>query len=166
VSQLNLALCAGAAAGPGKNPPKSGFKKHRIMATQEDKRIQWKNLRFTPEEYQLLEKRFKKTSFRKLSEYMRNVLLEKPVTVNYRDNAMDDVLEEMILLRQELNAIGNNLNQAMRNINSAHGSADTRLWMNLLGVINTKLEPSINQIKDRMNQYADIWSQKLRAGKA
>jgi len=136
------------------------------MATQEDKRIQWKNLRFTPEEYQLLEKRFKKTSFRKLSEYMRSVLLEKPVTVNYRDKAMDDVLEEMVLLRQELNAIGNNLNQAMRSINSTHGSADTRLWMNLLSVINTKLEPSIGHIKERMNQYADIWSQKLRAVKA
>lgn len=79
------------------------------MATQEDKRIQWKNLRFKPEEYQLLEKRFKKTSFRKLSEYMRSVLLEKPVTVNYRDKAMDDVLEELVLLRRELNAIGNNL---------------------------------------------------------
>lgn len=136
------------------------------MATQEDKRIQWKNLRFKPEEYQLLEKRFKKTSFRKLSEYMRSVLLEKPVTVYYRDKAMDDLLEEMILLRQELNAIGNNLNQAMRSINSAHGNADTRLWMNLLSVINTKLEPSIGQIKERMNQYADIWSQKLRAVKA
>jgi len=136
------------------------------MVKQENKRIQWKNLRFKPEEYQLLEKRFKKTGFRKLSEYMRSVLLDKPVTVNYRDKAMDDVLEEMILLRQELNAIGNNLNQAMRCINSAHGNADTRLWMNLMSVINSKLEPSINQIKERMNQYADIWLQKLRAVKA
>jgi len=136
------------------------------MAKQEDKRIQWKNLRFKPEEYKLLEKRFKKTSFRKLSEYMRSVLLEKPVTVNYRDKAMDDVLEEMILLRQELNAIGNNLNQAMRSINNAQSNADTRLWINLLSVINTKLEPSISQIKERMNQYADIWSQKSRAVKA
>ena len=136
------------------------------MAKQEDKRIQWKNVRFTPEEYQLLETRFKKTRFRKLSEYMRSVLLEKPVTVNYRDKAMDDVLEEMILLRQELNAIGNNLNQAMRSINSAHGNADNRLWMNLMSIINSKLEPSISQIKERMNQYADIWSQKLRAVKA
>ena len=136
------------------------------MAIQEDKRIRWKNLRFKPDEYRLLEKRFEKTSFRKLSEYMRSVLLEKPVTVNYRDKAMDDMLEEMVLLRQELNAIGNNLNQAIRSINSAHGNADARLWMNLLSVINTKLEPSINQIKERMNQYADIWSQKLRAGKA
>ena len=134
--------------------------------TQTANRTRWKNLRFQPDEYQLLEGRFKKTQFRKLSEYMRSVLLEKPVTVFYRDKAMDDVLEEMVLLRQELNAIGNNLNQAMRSIHSAHGQADTRLWMNLMSVINSKLEPSINQIKERMNQYADIWSQKSGAAKA
>jgi hypothetical protein len=136
------------------------------MSEQEDKRSRWYNIRLKPDEYQLLNGRFKKTQFRKLSEYMRSLLLEKPVTVTYRDKAMDDVLEEMILLRQELNAIGNNLNQAMRNINSTHGNADARLWMNLMSIMNGKVEPSINEIKDRMNQYADIWSQKLRAEKA
>lgn len=136
------------------------------MSEQEENRSRWYNIRLKPDEYQLLNKRFKKTRFRKLSEYMRSVLLEKPVTVIYRDKAMDDVLEELVLLRRELNTIGNNLNQAMRNINAAHGNADTRLWMNLMSVINSKLEPSISQIKERMNQYADIWSQKLRAAKA
>jgi len=136
------------------------------MAKQEDKRIRWKNLRFKPDEYALLEGRFKKTRFRKLSEYMRSVLLEKPITVNYRDKAMDEVLEELVLLRKELNAIGNNLNQAMHSINSAHGNADSKLWMNLVSVANNKVEPAIAQIKERMNQYADIWSQKLKAVKA
>ncbi|GAB3916970.1 plasmid mobilization protein [Mucilaginibacter boryungensis] len=136
------------------------------MDKQEDKRIRWKNLRFKPDEYQLLETRFKKTRFRKLSEYMRSVLLEKPVTVNYRDKAMDDVLEELILLRRELNAIGNNLNQAVYQINAAHGNADARLWSHLLSTITGRVEPSINQIKERMNEYAELWSQKLKAVKA
>lgn len=136
------------------------------MGTPEENRSKIWPIRLKPGEYEQLEKRFKKTRLRSLSEYARNVLLEKPVTVNYRDKAMDDVLEELILLRQELNAIGNNLNQAVRHINSAHGNADSRLWMNLLGVINSKLEPSINQIKERMNQYAELWSQKSRAAKA
>ncbi|WDF81154.1 hypothetical protein PQ469_14175 [Mucilaginibacter sp. KACC 22773] len=136
------------------------------MDKQEDKRIRWKNLRFKPEEYQLLETRFKKTRFRKLSEYMRSVLLEKPVTVNYRDKAMDEVLEELVLLRRELNAIGNNLNQAVYQINAAHGNADGRLWAGLLHTIHSQVEPAINQIKERMNQYADLWSQKLKAVKA
>ena len=131
------------------------------MENEEENRSRILLTRLKPAEFKLLDNRFKKTRFRKLSEYIRSVLLEKPITVTYRDKSMDEVLEELILLRRELNAIGNNLNQAVRNINSAHGNADTRLWVNLLGVINGKLEPSIIQIKDQMNKYADIWSQKL-----
>jgi hypothetical protein len=136
------------------------------MSTEEEKRTRWYNIRLKPDEYEMLENRFKKTRFRKLSEYMRSVLLDKPITVNYRDKAMDDVLEELVLLRRELNAIGNNLNQAVYQISAAHGNADMRLWANLLSVVNSKIEPSITQIKERMNQYADVWSQKLKAGKA
>ena len=131
------------------------------MENQGENRSRILLTRLKPAEFTLLDSRFKKTRFRKLSEYIRSVLLEKPITVTYRDKSMDEVLEELILLRRELNAIGNNLNQTVRNINSAHGHADTRLWVTLLGVINSKLEPSILQIKDQMNKYADIWSQKL-----
>jgi hypothetical protein len=131
------------------------------MENEDANRLKRVTTRFKEDEFKVIDNRFKKTRFRKLSEYIRSVLLEKPVTVMYRDKSMDEVLEELILLRKELNAIGNNLNQTVRNINSAHGGADTRLWINLLGVINSKLEPSINQIKDRMNNYAELWSQKL-----
>lgn len=136
------------------------------MENKEEKRSKILLTRLKPAEFTLIDNRFKKTRFRRLSEYTRSVLLERPITVIYRDKSMDEVLDELILLRKELNAIGNNLNQAVRNINCAQGYADTRLWVNLLSVINSKLEPSIIQIKDRMNNYADLWSQKLRAGKA
>ncbi|MVN91536.1 plasmid mobilization protein [Mucilaginibacter aquatilis] len=136
------------------------------MGTAEDKLTRVLLTRFKQAEYDLINNRFKKTRFRKLSEYVRSVLLNKPVTVFYRDKSMDDLLEEMVNLRQELNAIGNNLNQAMRSINATHGHADARLWMNLLNVVNGKLEPAILQIRDRMNNYAEVWSQKLKAVKA
>ncbi len=45
---------------------------------------------------------FKKTRFSKLSEYVRSLLLGKPVIVLYRDRSMDEILEEMVNLRQEL----------------------------------------------------------------
>lgn len=100
-----------------------------------------------------------------MSEYARALLLGKPVTILNRDKSIDDLLEELMILRKELNAIGNNLNQAVRNINSARGAANNRLWENLLVIINNKLEPSVSEIKDRINSYAILWSQKLKAGK-
>jgi hypothetical protein len=131
------------------------------MENEEENRSHILLTRLKPAEFKLIDNRFKKTRFRKLSEYIRSVLLEKPITVTYRDKSMDEILEELILLRRELNAIGNNLNQTVRNINSVHPKADTRLWLNLLSVIKDELEPSIIKIKERMNKYADTWSRKL-----
>lgn len=136
------------------------------MEQENENRSKWIKVRLKPSEEELLNKRFKKTPFQNLSEFGRAMILGKPVTVIHRDKSMDELLEELILLRRELNHIGNNLNQAVRNINSAHGFSDARLWMNLLTIINGKLEPSINEIKERMNKYADLWSQKLKVERA
>lgn len=79
---------------------------------------------------------------------------------------MDETLEELALLRKELNAIGNNLNQAVRQINTAHGNADNRLWLNLLSIIGSKVDPAISQIKERMQIFSEIWSRKSEPGEA
>ncbi|MDT3404248.1 plasmid mobilization protein [Mucilaginibacter terrae] len=136
------------------------------MGKTQENRSRWLKVRLKPSEYMEMESRFAKSSFQSLSEFGRAMLLGKPVTVLNRDRSMDDVLEELTQLRRELNSIGNNLNQAMRSINSAHGNADTRLWMGLITLTRTKLEPAITQIKERMNQYAELWLQRLKPERA
>ena len=136
------------------------------MREDNENRSKWIKVRLKPSEAELVRRRYEKSTFQNLSEFGRAMILGKPVTIIHRDRSMDEVLEELILLRRELNHIGNNLNQAVRNINSAHDFPDTRLWMNLLTIINGKLEPSINEIKERMNKYSDLWSQKLKVERA
>jgi hypothetical protein len=133
---------------------------------KEENRIRWLNIRLKPDEYKGLETRFSKTAFQTMSEYHRALLLEEQITIFYRDKSMDEILEELILLRRELHYVSNNLNQAVKNINSTHGFSDPGLWMNMLSIIKGKIEPSINEIKLQVNKYADLWSQKLKAGKA
>jgi len=123
-------------------------------------------IRLKKTEYLNLENRFKKTMFRKISEYSRNVLLEKNITVIYRDKSSDDILEELILLRKEINFFGNNFNQTVRKLNSVNGMPEAKYWQSMLEVLRDQLEPSIRQIKDRINNYSDLWSQKLLAEKA
>ena len=78
---------------------------------------------------------------------------------------MDDMLEELILLRRELNYFGNNFNQAVHKLNSVMGMPDAKLWEEALAVLRDQLEPSIREIKDKLNNYSEIWSQKSSAGK-
>jgi hypothetical protein len=42
---------------------------------------------------------------------MRDVSMQKPVMVKYRNQSEDDFLSQMLELKKEFNAIGNNFNQ-------------------------------------------------------
>lgn len=135
------------------------------MEKNEENRSRRLIIRLKPTEFKQIENRFRKTMCRKLSEYSRNVLLEKTVTVLHRDKAIDEVLEELILLRKELNQVGNNFNQAVRKLNSISGTPEGHIWQSTLEILRDQLEPSIRHIKDRINNYSDLWSQKLSAEK-
>jgi len=119
-------------------------------------------LRLTLEEYEKIEKRYRKSMFRNMSEYSRTVLLKKPVIFTYRDQSMDDVLEELILLRRELNCIGKNFNQAVYKLNSVKGMPEANLWQEALTVLRDQLEPFLREIKVKMDDYSEIWSKKLK----
>ena len=127
------------------------------MKQKEENRARRMIVRLNTEEHVRLDKRFKKTTCRCLSEYVRKVLFDKPVTVYYRNQSMDEVLEELILLRKELNSIGINFNQAVRKLNSVSGMPESHKWQTMLTVLRDELEPSIRNIKDRMSIYSDVW---------
>ena len=73
-------------------------------------------IRFSPEEYSKIFQSYKRTTNRRLSEYFRLVMLEKPVTVNTRNQSLDNVQTELIAMKNELKAIGNNFNQSVKKL--------------------------------------------------
>ncbi len=64
-------------------------------------------LRLTLKEYEQIEKKFKASTCRKLSDYVRRSIFEKPIVTTYRNQSLDDSMTEMMRLRNELNSIGN-----------------------------------------------------------
>jgi hypothetical protein len=73
---------------------------------------------------------------------------------------MDELMDELILLRQELNYIGHNFNQVVKKLNSFIELPEIYYWENAIDISRGQLEPCIKDIKDRINAYADLWSQK------
>lgn len=52
-------------------------------------------IRLKPEKYNKIHSQFKCSTKRKLSEYVRAVLLEKPLTVFTRSKSLDDFISEI-----------------------------------------------------------------------
>jgi hypothetical protein len=80
------------------------------MKRENSNRTRIAGLRFTPEEFKKMECKWKTSTCRKLSDYIRKGLFNKPVTTYYRNQSLDECLLKIIALQRELNALGNNFN--------------------------------------------------------
>jgi hypothetical protein len=117
-------------------------------------------VRFRPNEYNLLQKKFKSSTCRKISEYIRNTALAKPLVLKYRNESADEFLAEMVKLKNELNAIGNNFNQAVKRLHTLDEVAEIKMWVLLNETHKQSLFRKIEEIKSRMVQLYEQWLQK------
>jgi len=87
------------------------------------------------------------------------VLFNKPITVYQRNKSLDDFMAEMMLLRNELNSVGNNLNQAVKKLHTLQQIPDFKNWIISYETEKQTLFNKVDEIKNRINKIADEWLQ-------
>jgi hypothetical protein len=116
-------------------------------------------LRLTLKEYEQIEKKWKTSTCRKLSDYVRRSLFEKPIVTTYRNQSLDDYMTEAIKLRNELNSIGNNFNQAVKKLHTLYQIAEFRSWVITYEVEKKTLLNKVDEIKNHIQKIAEKWLQ-------
>jgi hypothetical protein len=116
-------------------------------------------LRFTAAEFKKVDASFKQTTFRKLSGYLRNVILDKPVTVYTRNKSYDEFVADMVGLKRELNAIGNNINQAVKKLHTMTHDDEIKAWAVFHQNNQQFLFKKIAEIELKISKMSERWSQ-------
>jgi MobC-like protein len=130
-----------------------------MSENETSKKKGWISFRVKPEEYDKIHQHLKNTTHRKLSEYARKVLLNKPVTVKYRNESADALLSAMIKFKNELNSIGNNFNQAVKKLHTLNQISEFKIWLIMHEPdIKTGLK-KIEEMKAKLIQIYQQWSQ-------
>jgi hypothetical protein len=117
-------------------------------------------IRLQMSEYEQLSVKFKASTCRKLSEYARHILLNKPIHVRYRNQSADEFLSVALQLKKELGAIGNNYNQAMKKLHLLRPDQDLHEWMAAQQNIQKMLLEKVNEINLQMDKIYQLWLQK------
>ncbi len=118
----------------------------------------WISFRVKPVEYEKIHGLFSKSTHRKLSEYARNVLLQKPVTIKIRNESADQFLNEMIGLKKELNAIGNNYNQVVKKLHTLNQFSEVKCWLNSNDSLHQNFLQMTEKIFQKLNEIHRKWS--------
>ncbi|MBC5862831.1 plasmid mobilization protein [Flavobacterium turcicum] len=129
------------------------------MEEKKNNRTKWIHLRLTTDEYQKLHAKFKKTTCRKLSNYLRNILLEKPIQTTYRNQSLDEMMAQIMLLYKELNAIGNNFNQVVKKLHTLHQIPEFKNWIMSYELDKKILFNKIEETKKYIQKITEKWLQ-------
>lgn len=114
-------------------------------------------LRLTDAEYSVLDKKWKKTTCRAMSDYVRHCIFEKAVTTSYRSQSMDDFMGEMMLLRTELNHIGNNWNQSVKRLHTLNQISEFKTWLVAYEIEKKTLVNKMDEIRFHIQKIAEKW---------
>ncbi|GGB83197.1 hypothetical protein GCM10007424_24030 [Flavobacterium suaedae] len=116
-------------------------------------------LRLTPGEYEKIEKKWQNSTCRKLSEYVRHSLFDRPIVTTYRNQSADDFMAEMAQLRKELNHVGNNFNQAVKKLHTLQKVTEFKSWLIAYEVEKRTLFNKVDEIKKHIQKMAEKWLQ-------
>ena len=114
-------------------------------------------VRYTIAQLQQLNKLLQTSTCKKISEYIRKTSLNKPITITHRNQSADDFLADMLLLKNELNAIGNNFNQAVHKLHILHDFPEIKTWAILNETSKKTLFKKMDEIKEKLNQIYQQW---------
>jgi len=117
------------------------------------------NFRLSEKELADLQQKWQKSSCRKLSDYMRRMVFGKPMVINYRNRSLDDLMEEAIILRKELNAIGVNFNQAVHRLHTLDHLPQMQQWLLSFEADKQQLFGKIDEIVLQVEKIAVVWLQ-------
>ena len=126
---------------------------------QKTNRSKLLQVRLTPNELEKINHKFSHSTTRKLSDFVRKKLLDKPIAIYTRNQSLDDFMAEMILLRGELNTIGNNYNQVVKMLHSLQHFSEIKAWLILNESSKQILLKKVEEIKVKINQINEQWLQ-------
>ena len=127
------------------------------MKRENSNRTRIVGLRFTPEEYAKIEKKWKASTCRKLSDYIRKHLFDKSINTTYRNQSLDDMVHEMTQLFRQLNGIGNNFNQAVKKLHTLNQIPEFKVWIISAELDKKKLFDKIDEIKNYIQKISEKW---------
>jgi len=130
-----------------------------VMKEQPIKRSRLVGLRFTEEEFVKLQDKCRHSTTPQLSEFIRRCVFGKPIVLKHRNQSLDDAMAGLMQLRKELNAIGHNVNQSVRLLNTFKGHASAKAFIQQYEADRDHIFSKVDQIEARIHQIADVWLQ-------
>lgn len=116
-------------------------------------------VRITEKEWDTINEKCSHSTCRKLSDYVRKKIFDKPITTYIRNQSLDDCMHELIRLKNELNSIGVNYNQVVKKMYTLDHIHEVKNWLTQHDRAESLLAEKMKSIHTQIAKINDAWLQ-------
>lgn len=132
----------------------------RRKVEEQEKLTEKIGLRVSVEFYKKMEQWQAQSNCRSVSELARRILYKEEIIWYHKDSRLDETARELALIRKELNAIGNNINQSVRIMNTTSLSDLITSEAKKISDNNDQLLLHLSRVAEMTEAVSKQWLQK------
>ncbi|MDA6070381.1 hypothetical protein NJT12_12190 [Flavobacterium sp. AC] len=110
-------------------------------------------------QYFAIQNQCKKSTCHTVSEYIRKQLSDKPVTIFYRNQSLDDLIEEIAALNNQINNVRNNTSLVLEKLTQHQRINHDLESLPGLEIAIKNLDRRIEEIKTQIEKITEKWLQ-------
>jgi hypothetical protein len=123
---------------------------------KENKRNRRLYVLLTDQEMTIIKSYFQQTILPNLSEYVREILLKKPVVGRYRDTGTEELLKELTVMRRDFHDLIITYNQQTKKLNTASES-EINSSQEQVHQLEQIIQESARKLSRFLDQTAEKW---------
>jgi predicted nucleic acid-binding Zn-ribbon protein len=113
----------------------------------------------TSAEYSKIELQYKASICRNRSEYIRNLIWNRPVTILYRNQSLDDLIEEIVILNRETNTLKSDLSTTLERLYRLKDETKFKESLQGTEIKIASLHKKMDEVKNQIEKIVDKWLQ-------
>lgn len=117
-------------------------------------------IRMSPEEYVVLQDKFRATTHRVFTNYLRDLIHQQPITSKYRNQSLDEFIPVALAMKNELETIGQHFTEAVKQLQNLASADDLRDSIEYFAAEEFSLRQKTEEIKNCLAKIYELWSQK------
>lgn len=126
---------------------------------EKNNRVKRLNIRLTEAEFLRVDKQFKASTERQFSNFLRSLILKKPIYAGVVNQSLKDIMAELFELRKDFNGIANNLNQVVHKLHMTDKIPEVKAWLLLFEMDKKALQKAMDEMRIYINKTAEKWLQ-------
>lgn len=117
------------------------------------------DVRLTGAEHSKIDNMYKISTCRTKAQYVRELIFNRPVRIFYRNQSLDDLIEEIVILNREINILKEHQSKTLEILYTYKNSSELNESIQLAALKITGLHKKMDEVKNQMEKITEKWLQ-------